>query len=248
MDSPSLRINFTRKPRTKSKSFGACVPWLLFEAAETTSAHHPPDSSSSQSSFNSSWDSAAIVRSRVASLRGSLETVTHGNVQPRVYTLYISAVTSSWEQHAHMTDECGVEEEKEEEEEVWCATQCVTAARKFAILTCVRGTCRAGLTRVRSASLLFVFLSSLLWAKFVAKVSVRWRGRISHDSLSSRPLIACRVNIRLGDFRLYCVHCKSLSETSLWKSLSVWKHLSIIFKTFYYLKTDIYSRYAPLFY
>lgn len=87
MNSFSFKINFARKLPEQNRR--ACVPWLLFEAAETTSSHHPADSSSSQSSFNSSRDSAAIVRPRVASLWDSPETGTHGNVQPRMYTLYI---------------------------------------------------------------------------------------------------------------------------------------------------------------
>lgn len=64
-------------------------------------------------------------------------------------------------------------------------------------------------------------------------------------SPSSRPLIARRVNIRLGDARLDCVHWhKSLSETSLRKSPFPRGSDFPFFKN----RTDIYSLCVPLFY
>jgi len=152
-----------------------------------------------------------IVRS---SFRGSLETGTHGGVRPRVYTLHVSAVTSSWEQHSHITDGRNVEEVEKEEEKEAVAIQYVTAARKFAIPTCVRGTCRAGLTRVRGGSSppCFLVYSSLRERNLLQKCRYVDEGGSTTiaSSLSSRPLVARRVNIRLGDSRLDCVHCKSI--------------------------------------
>lgn len=143
-----------------------------------------------------------------------------------------------------MTDGRGVEEEeKKEEEEV------------------VRSTMRYGSQKIRDPDMRARHVSRRInegaWPSSLLRLLVfssqRERNLLRKcryvdeggsatiaSSLSSRPLIARRVNIRLGDSRLDCVHCKSLSETTF-----------RVKATFHYLKTirpDIYPRYASLFY
>lgn len=98
MDSPSFRINFAGKP-PRIKSNGFCSSCAMITFSKLPKPRPPiilPMGSSSQSSFNSSRDSAAIVRSRVAFFGGSPETGTHGAARrgarraaPCIHAVYI---------------------------------------------------------------------------------------------------------------------------------------------------------------